>query len=363
MTQAPHPENEMNVGRQLRRWFAISVVVIVVWMVWMILRPLRMPIAWAAVLSFLLYPLQVRLTRKLGNRRSAAAGVITALTPVAIIAPLALIGIAFAQQVAALAMGLQENADVFNLAHWLDPVKHPRIVQLADWASTRFNFNVADMQAYLQQNAQKLAGKLARSSGALFLNTAGALLRFFLMLFILFFMLRDGSLWFERVSALLPLTAGRRKALFTRLGKVLRAVVYGCGLTAIVQGTLVTIGFLISGLSGPIVFGVLACVMALLPFGGAAVIWVPGVLYLAASGKMGWAIFLLAWGGVVSVSDNFIRPLIISRYTPVPTLLVFLGVIGGVGAFGPLGFILGPVILVLATEMLRFAEGTSSRPH
>jgi predicted PurR-regulated permease PerM len=70
---------------------------------------------------------------------------------------------------------------------------------------------------------------------------------------------------------------------------------------------------------------------------------------------------MLAWGGVVSVSDNFIRPMIISRYTPVPTLLVFLGVIGGVGAFGPLGFILGPVILVLATEMLRFAEGAGSR--
>jgi predicted PurR-regulated permease PerM len=98
--------------------------------------------------------------------------------------------------------------------------------------------------------------------------------------------------------------------------------------------------------------------MALLPFGGAALIWIPGVLYLLATGQIGWGIFLLAWGGVVSVSDNFIRPLIISRYTPVPTLLVFLGVIGGVAAFGPLGFILGPVILVLATELLRFTEGS-----
>src|SRR6478609_1202236 len=118
MTQAPHPENEMNVGRQLRRWFAISVVVIVVWMVWMILRPLRMPIAWAAVLSFLLYPLQVRLTSLPANRRSAAAGVIKALTPVAIIAPVELIGIAFAQQVAALSDLQQKNEDVFNHAHW-----------------------------------------------------------------------------------------------------------------------------------------------------------------------------------------------------------------------------------------------------
>jgi len=67
-------------------------------------------------------------------------------------------------------------------------------------------------------------------------------------------------------------------------------------------------------------------------------------------------VFLLAWGVVVSTSDNFIRPWIISRYTPVPTLLVFLGVIGGVGTLGLIGFVLGPVILVLATELLRFTE-------
>ena len=71
--------------------------------------------------------------------------------------------------------------------------------------------------------------------------------------------------------------------------------------------------------------------------------------------------FMLAWGGVVSTSDNFIRPVIISRYTPVPTLLVFLGVIGGVAAFGPIGFIIGPVILVLAIELLRYAEGSIIR--
>jgi predicted PurR-regulated permease PerM len=85
------------------------------------------------------------------------------------------------------------------------------------------------------------------------------------------------------------------------------------------------------------------------------------VLYLLAAGHVGLGIFLLAWGGVVSISDNFIRPMIISRYTPVPTLLVFLGVVGGVGAFGPIGFIIGPVILVLATELLRYAEGSLTR--
>jgi len=348
-------------SRVLRRWFTIGAVVILLLAVWLILRPLILPIAWAAILSFLMHPLQVKLTRRLKGRQTLAASILTGLTPVAIFAPLALVSIAFVQQIVALTTSLQQNADMFNLAHWLDPAEHPRLAGMAAWVSARFDVQVSDMQAYLRDGVQTWAGTLAKSSGVFVLSTAGVLLRFFLMLFILFFTLRDGELWFTRISALLPLNKAPRDKLFTRLGKVLRAVVYGCGLTALVQGILVTIGFAITGLSGPIVFGVLASLLALLPFGGAALVWVPGVLYLLATGSIGMAIFLLAWGGVVSISDNFIRPAIISRYTPVPTLLVFLGVIGGVAAFGPIGFIIGPVILVLATELLRYAEGSITR--
>jgi predicted PurR-regulated permease PerM len=346
---------------KLRRWFAAVVVVLVVIAVATILRPMVLPIGWAAILAFLMYPLQVRLTRRLNGRSTAAAGILTALTPVAIFVPLFLLGVAFAQQVAALGNGLQQNADVFELNRWLDPAQHPRVAGFAAWLDTRFNLQVIDIQDYLRGSAQEWAGRLAKSSGMIFLNAAGMLLRFFLMLFILFFALRDGALWFARLAALLPLTPANRDALFARLGKVLRAVVYGCGLTALAQGTLVTIGFAIAGLSGPIVFGVIAAVFALLPFGGAALVWVPAVLYLFAVGEVGFGIFMLVWGAVVSTADNFIRPIIISRYTPVPTLLVFLGVIGGVAGFGPIGFIIGPVILVLATELLRFVEGTFTR--
>jgi predicted PurR-regulated permease PerM len=348
-------------SQTLRRWFTFGVVVVVLLAIVLVLRPLSMPIAWAALLAFLMFPLQLKLAKRFGGRRSLAAGILTAITPIAIFAPLTFIAMAFAHQASALTAALQENANLFDLGSWLDPAQHPRVAEWGTWFTTRFDVNLGDMQQYLRDGVQGWASTLARSSGQIFLNAAGIVLRFFLMLFILFFILRDGSIWFERISALLPLTGDRRHALFTRLGKVLRAVVYGCGLTALVQGLLVTIGFAIAGLSGPIVFGVLASLLALLPFGGAALIWVPGVLYLVATGSMGWAIFLLAWGGVVSISDNFIRPAIISRYTPVPTLLVFLGVVGGVAAFGPIGFIFGPVILVLATEMLRYAEGSITR--
>ena len=109
-----------------------------------------------------------------------------------------------------------------------------------------------------------------------------------------------------------------------------------------------------------VVFGVMATLLALLPFAGAAVVWVPAVGWLLFNNQVGAAVFLLAWGGALSTADNFVRPALISHHTPVSTLLVFLGVLGGMTAFGLVGFIIGPVLLVLATELLRFAEVTSS---
>jgi predicted PurR-regulated permease PerM len=336
-------------------------VVAVALAVWLIVRPLVVPLLWAAILAFLLYPLQVGLTRRLRGRPSAAAGILVGLTPVAIFLPLTLLGMAFAAQVSQIAATVQGGESLFDLSAWIDPARHPRIAAIVAWFGARFDLQLDDVQRYLREAVQSWSGVLARSGGALFLLTAGMIFKFFVMLFVLFFTLRDGAQIFTRAARLLPLEARRRDALLTRLGKVLRAVVYGCGLTAMVQGTLVSIGFAIAGIQGFIVYGVLAAIFGLLPFGGAALVWAPAALYLLFSGSIGWGIFMLAWGGIVSTSDNFIRPVIISRYTPVPTLLVFIGVIGGVAAFGALGFILGPVILVLATELFRFAEGSVSR--
>jgi len=347
-------------GPGLQRLLALGALLAVLLALWLILRPLAVPIVWAAILAFLLQPLQRKLTHWT-HRPSVAAGIITGLTPVAIFVPLTLLGLAFASQVAVLTNTLQGDSGLFDLAAWVDPAQHPRVAGIAAWFTEQFNVRITDLQRYLRQGVGEWAGTAAKSSGLVFLGTAGVILKFFIMLFILFFALRDGPQWFSRLAALIPLERQRRTALLTRLGKVLRAVVYGCGVTALVQGTLVAIGFAVAHLPGFVVFGVLAAVFALLPFGGAALVWAPAVIYLFASGNVGWGVFMLVWGGVVSTSDNFIRPVIISRYTPVPTLLVFLGVIGGVAAFGPLGFVLGPVVLVLAVELFRFAEGSMAR--
>ena len=109
-------------------------------------------------------------------------------------------------------------------------------------------------------------------------------------------------------------------------------------------------------MSSAVVFGVLAAAFALLPMGGAAIVWVPTAIFLAATSQWDGAIFMLIWGTGVSVSDNLVRPLLISRHAPVSTLAVFVGVIGGISAFGMIGVIIGPVLLTVIAALLRFLD-------
>jgi predicted PurR-regulated permease PerM len=142
---------------------------------------------------------------------------------------------------------------------------------------------------------------------------------------------------------------------------VVRAVIYGTVVTAVIQGTLVGIGFAIAGLPSPVVFGVLAAIAAFIPAAGTGVVLVPAVIYLAIAGRYGAALFLGIWSVIVGTSDNFLRPMLTARHAPVSTVAVFVGVIGGIAAFGFVGIVIGPVLLSLITELLRFAEEAAER--
>jgi predicted PurR-regulated permease PerM len=155
--------------------------------------------------------------------------------------------------------------------------------------------------------------------------------------------------------ALLPIEDRRRTRLWQHLTDVTRAVFLGIGLTALVQGALVGVGFWIAGLPSPLVFGVVAALVSLIPMVGAALIWAPAALFLAARGEYGYAIFLAAWGAiVVGMVDNFLRPMLISGRAEVPTLAVFLGVMGGLAAFGFIGLFVGPIVLGMLVALFRY---------
>jgi predicted PurR-regulated permease PerM len=130
----------------------------------------------------------------------------------------------------------------------------------------------------------------------------------------------------------------------------------GTILTAIVQGLLLGTGFAIVGLPAPVVFGVIGAILSVVPFGGTALVWVPAVAVLAFQGRYGAAIALLVIGAIVSSVDNFLKPLLISGRAYVPTIAIFIGVIGGLAAFGMIGLFLGPVVIALVLALVQFAQ-------
>jgi predicted PurR-regulated permease PerM len=163
---------------------------------------------------------------------------------------------------------------------------------------------------------------------------------------------------------LVPMGPARKENLLDYLGTVTRAVVVGTLVTAAVQGVLLGIGFAIVGLPSPVVFGVLGAVLSVVPFGGTGIVWLPGVLWLASQGHYGSAIFLAIWGvGPVSTIDHFLRPMLISGRTEIPTLAVFIGVLGGLAAFGFLGLFIGPVVIALTIALLKFAGESIGAPE
>jgi predicted PurR-regulated permease PerM len=329
----------------------------------MVLQPFAGSMAWGIFLAFLLFPLHQWLSRKLGGRPNWSAGVLTGLTPFALLIPITFLGIVFANQARALVAFIQEKNFKLDGATLMQLEQYPVIGPVARLAREQLSVSGDDIQNWLTNSAQAIVGNIASFSGGFVLSALGTLVGFFFMLFLLFFFLRDGSAMFDRLQRLIPVPEEHREQLFHHLASVTRGVFYGIGLTAIFQGVLVSIGFAIAGLPSPVVFGVLAAILALLPAGGAAIVWIPAVIYLAAIGHWGMFIFLLIWGVIVSTSDNFLRPILVARYAPVSAFMVFVGVVGGIAAFGTIGIVVGPVFLALVAAILEYFDEKVIAPN
>ncbi|HEU4600993.1 MAG TPA: AI-2E family transporter [Steroidobacteraceae bacterium] len=338
------------------RTFAVLTTVTLGIALFKIVEPFIGPLLWAMFLAFLLHPLQIRLTRRLKGRAHISAFLLTALTVVVIIGPLTGLGTAFVTQVNELLQQAQTAVGAESRNNVLDLTNVPKVQEALGWLDRTFDIDVAQVRSWAAQGSRSLLQALASMSGRVFLGAVGAVVGFVLMMFMMFFFIRDGAEMLRTVRDLIPMSELHKDKLFDHLAGVTRAMVYGTGLTALIQGTLVGISFLIVHLPSPVVFGVLAALAALLPFGGTALVWIPAAIVLALQGRWGATIFLLIWGGLlVSLVDNVVRPMLVSGRAAVGTLTVFIGVLGGVAAFGAIGLFLGPVVLALIIALIRFA--------
>jgi len=339
------------------RLFAVAALALLGWLLFKIFKPFLGPIVWSILLAFLLRPLYERLNRRLRHRAGLAAGLLTAGATLCIALPSAALGVVFSRQVGQLLTRLSGEAKRLQIQQPSDLFRLAPVAAAVDWLRTHFSVTAADLEQRAIEVARRLLGLMAARGGAFVVGVIGILLNLVLMLFLLFFFLRDGVSMVARLDRALPLPEERRKGLTNQLASVTKAVVLGTLVTALVQGTLVGVAFAVVGFPAPVVFGAVAAALSLLPVGGTALVWTPGAIVLAAQGRWPWAIGL-AFYGIVIVSmlvGNVLKPRLISGHAEIGELPVFFGVLGGLASFGLIGMLLGPVVIALALALLRWA--------
>lgn len=344
------------------RVFGLATTLVLGGLLLLVFRPFAAPIVWAALFAFMLHPFNRRLLTK-WRRPALAAGLVTAATAVVIIGPVGVFVFALVRQATELLSGFQAEAQdrklpALELILELGPVQ-----RLLETVGAFTMLTKAQIIAQATSAAQSVLQEVASFGSTVVFGLFSIVTQFAFTMFLLFFFVRDGRQMLEVGLSLVPLSTERKQELALTLGGVTRGVVLGTLLTALVQGTLIGIGFAIAGSPSPLVFGAVGALASLIPIVGTSLVWVPACISLVATGHAGAAVFLLVWCLVlVSGSDNIIRPLVVRSSSNVSTLLVLVGVLGGVSAFGFAGLFVGPLLLTLVAALLRYAHESRQAP-
>ncbi len=314
----------------------------------LVVAPFVSAILWAAIICFATWPLHLRIER-LCNRRTPAAAIMTILIVVVTVLPFVLSASALDETVSAVLQQVQ-NVNTQGLPpppHWI-----ARVPLVGDALQSYWGGLAAD-----SEKSHTFLKMILDHSKIWLLHRSRdfgiGVLHLCISVFIAFFFYRDGDRLVNRVAEIGKRVLGDySQHLVGVVGSTIRGVVYGFLGTALVQGVLAAIGFAIVGVPGALLLGLLTFFLALVPF-GPPLVWIPVTAWLMAHGRVGMAIFMALWGLIaISGIDHFLRPYLISREARLPFVLVFLGALGGVLAFGFIGIFLGPTLLAVGYALL-----------
>jgi predicted PurR-regulated permease PerM len=244
---------------------------------------------------------------------------------------------------------------VNKIAAWLQPDSNPILRRIQPWLPASWRLENFEIGTQLGSQAQRIGIAVLGAATTFAAGLFNFLMDYFIMLVVLFFLLRDSTYFSESIRGISPLSRAQEDRFIERFRVVARATVLGNLLTALVQGTISGVIFLILGLPNPILWGALTALLSLVPLVGTALVWVPWTIYLIAVGAYGRAVvFLLAQIVVVGGIDNFLRPMLIEGRVRMHALVVFFSILGGIAYFGILGMFLGPLIFAIAAAFVEF---------
>ena len=309
------------------------------WVLW----PYYGAVFWGSVLAILFNALFIRLLRKMPQKRTLAAFVTLSIILVLVILPVGLISALLTQEAANMYQRVQSGD--LSFTRYFQQIYSA----LPSWVSQILDRSGLDNLGLIQERITSSLTQgsqfIATQALSIGQNAFDFFVSFFIMLYLLFFFLRDGGALSRRIKEAIPLEAEIKRQLFSKFTTVIRATVKGNIVVAVVQGALGGLILWFLGIHAPILWGTLMAFLSLLPAVGAAIVWIPVAIYFLATGAIWQGVLLIAFGVlVIGLVDNILRPVLVGKDTKMPDYVVLVSTIGGMSLFGLNGFVIGPVI-------------------
>ncbi|MSR10890.1 MAG: AI-2E family transporter [Gammaproteobacteria bacterium] len=310
----------------------------------LLMRPFWGAIFWAAAITIIFFPLHRRLLKTLGDRRNTAALLSLLAGIVLVVIPVVAVIFAFVQEGIQLYERIQSKeidpAAIIEGIGSSVPVI-PEFLQ-------RLGIDLVNIREFLSSAAISMSQWLAEEALSFGRNTVSFILSLTLMLYLTFFLLRDGEKIIGWTREALPLDSERKQLLLGKFVEVTRATIKGNVLVAAVQGSLGGFIFWILGIPAPILWAVVMGFLSLIPAVGASLVWVPVAIYLYSTGAWVAASVLVAFGVIIiGLADNVLRPILVGRDTKLPDYMVLFSTLGGLSLMGINGFVIGPLLAAL----------------
>ncbi len=337
-------------------YFLMGSLLVVLYFLYVTLAPFLTVIVFAAVLATAFYPAYKQTLR--GVKHPVLASLICcALVTLLIVIPFIVVFFMLASEAVNAYAAIQMKIN----SGFLDPLLNWRsggyVHDLFQHYLPGLNLSSIDLSGQITTIAENASSFLIQQTQNFISGLFGLSLSFLIMGVTLFYFFKDGPIIAKKLMALSPLPGKYEKRLLVHLHAMTKATLYGTFLTAIVQGVVGGIGFAISGLGEPVLWGTITAFFALLPYIGTGFVWFPAAIFLLVTGHTGAAIFLFLWGMfVVGTIDNFLRPYLIGTSTNSESLLTFLVVLGGIIVWGFPGVVFGPLVLTMLTALVEIYE-------
>jgi predicted PurR-regulated permease PerM len=335
----------MNSPQLQKKAFLLMLVGITLAFGW-ILLPFYGAVFWGTVLAIIFTPLYRRLLVALNQRQNLAALITLLLCLIIVILPVILMTISLAQEGAIIYQRIRSGE--LDFGAYFQQITNALPQWMFDLLDRYGATNMSELQEILSSGALQGSQVIAAHALSIGQNTFEFIISFAIMLYLLFFLLRDGGTLSAKIKQAIPLTNEHKRNLLSKFTTVIRATVKGNVVVAAIQGALGGLIFSFLGINGALLWGFVMAFLSLLPAVGAGLIWAPVAIYFLVTGALWQGITLIAFGVfVIGLVDNILRPILVGRDTKIPDYVVLVSTLGGLVLFGLNGFVIGPVIAAL----------------